>query len=67
MAKITHQELRTTFLEYFEKEGHRVVSSYSLIPPEDPTLLFVNAGMVQFKDVFTGMKKVPYARATTSQ
>ncbi|MBR58268.1 MAG: alanine--tRNA ligase [Myxococcales bacterium] len=63
----THNEVRSAFLAYFEQNGHRVVSTYSLIPPDDPTLLFVNAGMVQFKDVFTGLKSVPYKRATTSQ
>jgi alanyl-tRNA synthetase len=67
MAIQTHDDLRKAFLEYFEERSHRLVSSYSLIPPDDPTLLFVNAGMVQFKDVFTGMKKVDYDRATSCQ
>ncbi len=60
-------EIRTAFLKYFEKNGHTVVESSSLIPQNDPTLLFTNAGMVQFKDVFTGREKRPYSRATTAQ
>src|SRR4030066_1521125 len=60
-------EIRKTFLKYFEDNGHTIVSSSSLIPKNDPTLLFTNAGMVQFKDVFLGVEKRPYARATTSQ
>src|SRR5262245_56704497 len=60
-------EVRERFLEYFEKRGHRRVPSSSLIPAEDPTLLFTNAGMNQFKDVFTGREKRDYARATTAQ
>jgi len=67
MSIQTHDDLRKAFLKYFEERAHRPVSSYSLIPPDDPTLLFVNAGMVQFKDVFTGMKKVDYSRATSCQ
>jgi alanyl-tRNA synthetase len=61
------RSIREGFLEYFRKNAHERVSSYSLIPPADPSLLFVNAGMVQFKDVFIGLCKTPYARATTSQ
>jgi alanyl-tRNA synthetase len=60
-------EVRERFLRYFEERGHRRVPSSSLIPAEDPTLLFTNAGMNQFKDVFTGREKRDYARATSSQ
>ncbi len=60
-------ELRELFLNYFQDHGHEVVSSSSLVPGTDPTLLFTNAGMVQFKDVFLGNEKRPYSRATTSQ
>ena len=60
-------EIRSGFLKYFESKGHVVVPSSSLVPGNDPTLLFVNSGMVQFKDVFTGKEKRPYTRATTSQ
>jgi alanyl-tRNA synthetase len=61
------KELRSQFLSFFEKKGHKVVASSPLLPKDDPTLLFVNAGMVQFKDVFTGKEKRPYTRATSSQ
>jgi alanyl-tRNA synthetase len=60
-------EIRSSFLEYFRSKGHTVVASSSLVPAGDPTLLFVNSGMVQFKDVFLGQDKRPYVRATTSQ
>ncbi|PWV59297.1 alanine--tRNA ligase [Plasticicumulans acidivorans] len=60
-------ELRTAFLEFFRARGHEVVASSPLIPGNDPTLLFTNAGMVQFKDVFLGSDHRPYARATTAQ
>ncbi|MEW5847208.1 MAG: alanine--tRNA ligase [Myxococcota bacterium] len=60
-------EIRKTFLDYFAGRGHRVVKSSSLIPVNDPTLLFTNAGMVQFKDIFTGDEKRDYTRAATSQ
>ncbi|MES1990642.1 MAG: alanine--tRNA ligase [Pseudomonadota bacterium] len=60
-------EIRSTYLEYFCKNGHEVVSSGSLVPTNDPTLLFTNAGMVPFKNVFTGQEKRPYVRATSSQ
>jgi alanyl-tRNA synthetase len=59
--------IRTAFLDFFAERGHRVVSSSPLVPHNDPTLLFVNAGMVQFKDVFTGRDKRDYSRATSSQ
>ncbi|HJS37054.1 MAG TPA: alanine--tRNA ligase [Burkholderiales bacterium] len=60
-------EIRASFLEYFKSKGHTIVASSSLVPAADPTLLFVNSGMVQFKDVFLGKEKRPYSRATTSQ
>ncbi|MDH0308902.1 alanine--tRNA ligase [Aeromonas caviae] len=60
-------EIRTAFLEYFRTQGHQVVSSSSLVPHNDPTLLFTNAGMNQFKDVFLGADKRAYHRATTAQ
>ena len=60
-------DIRTAFLEYFRGHGHEVVSSSPLVPQNDPTLLFTNAGMVQFKNVFTGAEQRPYSRAVTSQ
>ena len=60
-------EIRAKFLEYFAGQGHRVVRSSSLVPANDPTLLFTNAGMNQFKEVFLGLEKRDYSRATTSQ
>ncbi|OIQ96481.1 alanine--tRNA ligase [mine drainage metagenome] len=60
-------EIRQKFLDYFASQGHTIVASSSLVPHEDPTLLFTNAGMNQFKDVFLGFDKRPYTRATTSQ
>ena len=60
-------EIRSSFLEYFRTKGHTIVPSSSLVPANDPTLLFVNSGMVQFKDVFLGKEKRPYKRATTAQ
>ena len=60
-------EIRKTFLEYFGEHGHEIVPSSPLVPHNDPTLLFTNAGMVQFKNVFTGIEQRPYRRATTSQ
>src|SRR3979411_3341249 len=60
-------EIRTRFLKYFERNGHTIVPSSPLVPGTDPTLLFTNAGMVQFKDVFLGLDKRPYDRATTVQ
>ena len=63
----TTNEIRTAFLEYFARNGHEIVPSSPLVPRNDPTLLFTNAGMVQFKNVFTGLEKRPYSRATTAQ
>ncbi len=60
-------EIRSSFLEYFKSKGHTIVASSSLVPADDPTLLFVNSGMVQFKDTFLGKEKRAYVRATTSQ
>ena len=60
-------EIRATFLDYFRRNGHEVVQSSPLVPRNDPTLMFVNAGMVQFKNVFTGFEHRPYQRATTAQ
>jgi len=60
-------EIRSTFLKYFESKGHTIVASSPVIPGDDPTLLFTNAGMNQFKDVFLGFDTRPYSRATTSQ
>jgi alanyl-tRNA synthetase len=64
---LTGNEVRKTFLRFFEERGHRVVRSSSLVPTNDPTLLFTNAGMNQFKDVFLGVEKRDYNRATTCQ
>jgi alanyl-tRNA synthetase len=60
-------EIRSAFLDYFAKNGHEAVASSPLVPRNDPTLMFTNAGMVQFKNVFTGVEKRPYSTATTSQ
>jgi len=60
-------EIRERFLRFFEAQGHTIVRASPLVPANDPTLLFVNSGMVQFKDVFTGREQRPYTRATTAQ
>ncbi len=65
--QLTSAQIREKFLTFFEGKGHAIVSSSSLIPSDDPTLLFVNAGMTQFKDLFLGLEKRDYQRATTSQ
>ncbi|HZP23175.1 MAG TPA: alanine--tRNA ligase [Terriglobales bacterium] len=65
--KLSGSEVRSTFLRYFAERGHKIVHSSSLVPANDPTLLFTNAGMNQFKDVFLGIEKRDYSRATSSQ
>jgi alanyl-tRNA synthetase len=65
--QMSSAELRAAFLEFFRSRGHAVVASSSLVPGDDPTLLFTNAGMVQFKDVFLGKDRRPYSRAASSQ
>ena len=60
-------EIRSSFLQFFARNGHEIVASSSLVPRNDPTLMFTNAGMVQFKNVFTGVERRPYQRATTAQ
>src|SRR5712672_2711065 len=65
MASVS--DVRRTFLEYFRRNGHEIVASSPLVPRNDPTLMFTNAGMVQFKNVFTGLEKRPYTRAATAQ
>ena len=65
--KMTGNEIRSQFLEYFKKHNHRIIRSSSLVPSDDPTLLFTNAGMVQFKRIFLGEEKRDYVRAATSQ
>ena len=67
MSMKTVNDIRSEFLKYFEKNGHEVVASSPLVPQNDPTLMFTNAGMVQFKNVFTGNEVRPYTRATSSQ
>ena len=67
MADKTLNEIRNAFLKYFEKNDHKIVESSNLVPNNDPTLMFANSGMVQFKNVFTGLEKRDYQRATTSQ
>lgn len=66
-TKLSTNEIRSSFLNYFAKNNHQIVPSSSLVPQNDPTLLFTNAGMVQFKNVFTGQEQRPYSRATTAQ
>jgi len=67
MADKTLNEIRNSFLKYFENNDHKIVESSNLVPNNDPTLMFANSGMVQFKNVFTGLEKRDYQRATTSQ
>src|SRR3970040_688427 len=64
---ITGNQIRKAFLDFFAKHGHTVVRSSSLVPDKDPTLLFTNAGMVQFKNVFLGQERLPYVRAASAQ
>ena len=64
---MTGHEIRQRFLDFFAERGHRVTPSSSLVPGNDPTLLFTNAGMNQFKDVFLGLEKRDYSRAASSQ
>ncbi len=64
---VTVNQIRSTFLNYFAKNGHKIVPSSSLVPNNDPTLMFTNSGMVQFKNIFTGNEAAPFSRATTSQ
>ena len=65
-TSLTADEIRQAFLKYFEARGHRVVRSSPLVPQNDPTLLFANAGMNQFKDVFLGKEQRDYVRAASS-
>ena len=67
MADKSLNEIRKTFLKYFEKNDHKIIESSNLVPSNDPTLMFANSGMVQFKNVFTGLEKREYQRASTSQ
>ena len=67
MAQKSLNQIRETFLKYFEKNDHKIIESSNLVPNNDPTLMFTNSGMVQFKNVFTGLEKKNYQRATTSQ
>ena len=67
MAQKSLNQIRETFLKYFEKNNHKIIESSNLVPNNDPTLMFANSGMVQFKNVFTGLEKRDYQRATTSQ
>ena len=60
-------DIRTTYLDYFARNGHQVVPSGPLVPRNDPTLMFTNSGMVQFKNLFTGVETRDYKRATTAQ
>ena len=60
-------DIRSTFLNYFAKQGHEVVDSSPLVPRNDPTLMFTNSGMVQFKNCFTGVDRRDYVRATSAQ
>ena len=63
----TLKDIRSTYLNFFAKNGHKIIPSSSLVPDNDPTLMFTNSGMVQFKNIFTGNETRDYKRATTSQ
>src|SRR5215212_8040385 len=67
MQRLSAEAIRRTYLQFFQRNGHTIVPSSSLIPGNDPTLLFTNSGMVPFKDVFLGAEQRPYKRATTAQ
>ena len=67
MSKKTLHDVRNTFKNYFNQNSHEIIDSSPLVPQNDPTLMFANSGMVQFKNVFTGLEKRNYKRATTSQ
>ena len=67
MSQILLTDVRKIFLEYFKKNNHQIVESSNLVPSNDPTLMFTNSGMVQFKNVFTGLEKKPFKLATTAQ
>ena len=67
MAEKTLKNVRKSFLNYFSQKDHQIVDSSNLVPNNDPTLMFTNSGMVQFKSVFTGLEKRNYKRAATSQ
>ena len=65
MSKNTLKSIRKSFLNYFSNQNHKIVDSSSLVPSNDPTLMFTNSGMVQFKNIFTGLEKRDYKRAVT--
>ncbi|HIE58789.1 MAG TPA: alanine--tRNA ligase, partial [Hydrogenothermaceae bacterium] len=67
LKALSSNEIRQSFLKFFENKGHKIVKSSSIIPETDPTLLFVNAGMVPFKNVFLGLEEKPYKRAVSCQ
>ena len=67
MSQKTLKSVRNTFLNYFSTKDHKIVESSNLVPSNDPTLMFTNSGMVQFKNVFTGLEKRDYKKATTAQ
>ena len=67
MAEKTLKNVRKSFLNYFSHKDHKIVDSSNLVPNNDPTLMFTNSGMVQFKNVFTGLEKQDYKRAVTAQ
>ncbi len=67
MVQKTLKNVRKSFLNYFSKKNHQIVDSSNLVPSNDPTLMFTNSGMVQFKNVFTGLEKRSYKKAVTSQ